>query len=611
MRRIQVWPLVAYLAGLLALFVGERLFSAEMMTRCALDGAGGLAMLAALLLRLRDRAAMSGDHKRVLGSVVLLMAGGIVAVALHWLAATPVVEALGLVDEGAERYSVVITVVWLIALLATVCPLMFVEIVLLAGAASPVLETARVHKAAEAGLVLALAASLLFAVNYLAAEHNSRHDLSYAKTTEPSSATLLLVESFSEPVRFVLFFPAANEVREEVIPYFKELAATNELVTLEVLDHDAEPVLAKELKARKNGTIVLARGEKSESYSLGTDIDKAKKKLKKLDKEVHKRLIKVAKPQLVSYLTTGHGERDWTKNEEDKRPPIKKLKTWLQFSNYKVERLGLAEGLASEVPEDASVVMVFGPEGEFLDEEVAALQAYLDAGGDMLVVLDAVEEATLEPLLAPMGITFHGDVLANDEVHIPKFHQLTDRVLLISDSFSSHATVKTMQKNSSKFPVVMPGIGYLETSKDIYGNAPEVIFKSLPKTWADLDGNLKFDKDTETRKVYTVGAAYERVISESEEEGQLTSRVVVLSGADMLSDMAIENDGNNNLLSNCLRWLVGEEELAGELTTEEDVRIQHTRKEDTWWFYSTIFGVPCCVLGAGILITNRRRRTRR
>ena len=43
---------------------------------------------------------------------------------------------------------------------------------------------------------------------------------------------------------------------------------------------------------------------------------------------------------------------------------------------------------------------------------------------------------------------------------------------------------------------------------------------------------------------------------------------------------------------------------------EEDVRIAHTRQEDVVWFYSTIFGVPLLVLGAGILYNHLRRRPR-
>jgi len=42
--------------------------------------------------------------------------------------------------------------------------------------------------------------------------------------------------------------------------------------------------------------------------------------------------------------------------------------------------------------------------------------------------------------------------------------------------------------------------------------------------------------------------------------------------------------------------------------SEVDVPIEHTRKQDVFWFYSTIFVVPALVLGAGFWVTTRRRR---
>ena len=451
-------------------------------------------------------------------------------------------------------------------------------------------------------------AALLFVVNYLAHEHNIREDLSYAKTTEPSQATLLLVESLAEPLRIVLFFSSGDDVKEEVEPYFEQLAAASEGTTVEVFDHDAEPALSKELKARKNGTVVLVHGANSESYDIGTDADKAKNKLKKLDEEVHKRLIKVAKPELVAYLTTGHGERDWTSTEDSEKAGIGDLRTLLRLFNYKVERLGLAEGLATEVPEDASLVAVVGPSQEFLPEELASLQAFLDRGGDLLVALDPEdEEQALTGLLASMGIEFVPHTLTHDAEFIPKTREMSDRQLLFSTRFTSHPAVKPLQKNASRFPVVMARAGYLEVAKTPAERKPEVVLKSMPKTWADVDGDLEFSGGDEKRRVYNIGMAVEKAVDTAAGEEEVSSRAMVLADADLVSDLALRNEGNTNLVANSLKWLIGEEELVGELTSEEDQKIQHTRKKDLWWFYSTTFGIPALVMGVGVLVTIRRR----
>lgn len=617
-QRVQPWPLLALLFGLIFFYLGERLFPASVATRVILDGIGGVLMIGAVAQRVRERIAARTDLKQALGTVLVFQVLAVVAVGLHWVAAPSLVDGLGLTGEGAERFRVVVHVLWTMLLISSVLPLSFLEVSLISTSRAPVLEVKRVRRSAEAGLVLALALSLLFAVNYLAEEHNVREDLSFSQTTQPSDGTLLLVESLSEPLRIVLFFPASNEVEEEVLPYFEALAAANELVTLEQVDHDAEPALAKELKARKNGTVVLARDEKTESLVLGTDEDKAKSKLRKLDKEIHKRLIKVAKPQLVAYFTTGHGERDWKMLDDEaggeaERLGLKDLKKLLQMFNYKTKRLGIAEGLASEVPDDASVVLIVGPTGELLDEEAAALRLYLERGGSVMVFLDPEQEALLEPLLGPLGVTFHRGVLTHEAKFIPKTGQLSDRQLLYTTSYSAHASTKRLQKNSSRYPTVLAGAGHLETTKAADGEAPEVVLKSQTKTFADLDSDLAFDDGEEERRVYNIGVALELAVDPEAEQGVSPGRALVFADADMISDLALRNPGNTNIVADSLKWMVGEEELAGEVASEEDRKILHTRKQNIWWFYSTTFAIPLVVIGIGVLVVLRRgsRRVRK
>jgi hypothetical protein len=68
--------------------------------------------------------------------------------------------------------------------------------------------------------------------------------------------------------------------------------------------------------------------------------------------------------------------------------------------------------------------------------------------------------------------------------------------------------------------------------------------------------------------------------------------------------------GNQVLFLDAVRWLVGEESFAGADTSEEDVHIERTKQQDLSWFYATIFGAPCLVLGAGVFVSRRSRRNR-
>jgi hypothetical protein len=89
-------------------------------------------------------------------------------------------------------------------------------------------------------------------------------------------------------------------------------------------------------------------------------------------------------------------------------------------------------------------------------------------------------------------------------------------------------------------------------------------------------------------------------------------RAFVLADADGLATRVLAGyPPNQYLLADALRWLGGEESFAGEVSSEEDVRIEHTKQEDLVWFYSTIFGVPALVLAAGLVLARRSRRPSR
>jgi hypothetical protein len=65
---------------------------------------------------------------------------------------------------------------------------------------------------------------------------------------------------------------------------------------------------------------------------------------------------------------------------------------------------------------------------------------------------------------------------------------------------------------------------------------------------------------------------------------------------------------NQYFLVDIVRWLGGEESFAGEISSEEDVRLEHSREKDVLWFYGTILGAPALVLGLGLAFARRARR---
>src|SRR5690606_21333896 len=193
-----------------------------------------------------------------------------------------------------------------------------------------------------------------------------------------------------EPVRVVAFFPDVNEVRSEVETYLRDLASGAPNLKVEIHDRLLVPKLAKELRAVQDGMAVLSRDSTVQTLSIGTDIEQARPKLKTLDRDFQEQMLKLARSKRTAYLTMGHGEINDSgrprSGEAARSAQI--VRTLLQKQNFTIRELGLSQGLAHDVPEDADVVLVLGPTEPLSREEIATLTRYAERGGRLVLALD-------------------------------------------------------------------------------------------------------------------------------------------------------------------------------------------------------------------------------
>jgi hypothetical protein len=163
--------------------------------------------------------------------------------------------------------------------------------------------------------------------------------------------------------------------------------------------------------------------------------------------------------------------------------------------------------------------------------------------------------------------------------------------------------------------------GWLEESKDFDGKVT-ITVRSLPDNWADLDGDISFDKANEKKKIRPVAAvvtgaeaqddqADAQADAQADDDTEPTVfRASVIADATAFSDLVLNNvRGNQQFVWDALHWLVGEESSAGTVESEEDVKIQHTQEDQVYWFYGTSLGVPLLVLLLGwTRVRSRRNR---
>jgi hypothetical protein len=488
-------------------------------------------------------------------------------------------------------------------------------------------ELAKVRELATSGLTVALAASFLMVTCHVATEHNKRVDVSYFKTSSPGEATINMVSSVADPIEVLLFFPQVNEVKTEVRGYFDELA--RRAYGLKVTEHDRmlSASLAREHRVTEDGTILLLHGERRERINVSTDFDQARRRdLRTFDSKVQEAIMRVIREPRVAYFTVGHGELNDRETRQALGPDeaglrADLLRRRLATLNYEVQNLGLSQGLAQDVPDDATIVFMLMPRAELLPEVQASLARYIRRGGALLIALDPRGEAALGPLEGALGVRFVGTPLTDDREFYPRRRNPSDHRIALTNQFSSHESITTLGRASAEAGILLMASGYLE---DAPFDPPEdpprrtYIIRSMPTTFADENDNYVFDDGLEERKRYNVAAAIERTPTPfdaprddagEDDDPASAMRALVFADGDMFSDGLLSQIPTLQILvDDAIKWLGGEEAFAGAAESEEDVRIEHTKNEDVVWFYATIVGGPVLVLGFGLGWVQWRRR---
>ncbi len=601
----KLWPSWALFIGSFLAFLGERVLSEGQNARMVLALLAGLCGLAALGQRLAEFSRAEGDKKYVAKS--LLLHSSLIVVSIGFYVMIPLFFSGE--EASDERFRSVIWGIWPVLWALGALPILSLEAAVLSVAFNDSYELYRVRASLRRGLTVSLLLGVLFYGNLLATRHDKKWELSSGARAVASAPTQKAVTELTKPVKVILFWSKANEVRETVERYFKPLTALNSNLVIEHRDQALASELAQKTGVTENGYIAVVQDQSSEKIRVGTKARNSKAALRRLDQNFLKALIKVVTTKKVAYFTTGHGERAFkSKHREDLRPPVTLMRRQLEAWQFEVKPLGVGEGLTERVPKDATVIFIVGPEKPFLPAEVETLKKAMEKGVRILVALEAEREGdTLAPLLEPLGLKFDKTLLANQRTNAPLTKTKADNYHIWSNRYASHASVTTMTRNS-KLATVFGKTGSLARFSDpkLKGFKTDMVLSAVLDTFQDT--NLSATHDEGEKKSHFGLAAVATKTSTTGKKKDET-RIFVLADADVLSDKLIKMiQGNAYLFGDIVYWLKIDEQPVVPTITEKDVRIVHKKEEDNLIFYGTTFGIPVLVLLLGV-IANRRKHS--
>ncbi|MFO5439502.1 MAG: GldG family protein, partial [Dolichospermum sp.] len=218
------------------------------------------------------------------------------------------------------------------------------------------------------------------------------------------------------------------------------------------------------------------------------------------------RLQQMINPKTAKvYFLQGHSEHPLSGSKGS----ISQAIQCLIDKNFTISTLNLAE--RPQVPNDADVVIVAGPQKELLTGEVTTLQNYLNRGGNLLLMIDPNTNPKIDTLLKEWVVRLDNRLVIDNS---GESLQLGPATILVTE-YGQHPITQDFANNISVYPLTRP----LEIDP-VSGVESMVLLKTkpYPNSWAESDQKsekLEFNEDKDLKGPLTLGVALTRKLLNS------------------------------------------------------------------------------------------------
>ncbi|MBQ0043788.1 MAG: Gldg family protein [Bacteroidales bacterium] len=305
------------------------------------------------------------------------------------------------------------------------------------------------------------------------------------------------------------------------------------------------------------------------------------------EKEISSAMKKMINDPVKVATVTGHGERS-VRRRSDRDFSL--FATNGQFRNamvnqgFDMEEVVLSEG----VPEDINILFIPDPASVLSDEDLSAVDAFVERGGNLMILTDAGRQDVISGLLSRFGVKAGEDIELDGNV-------MGRATQAAADKFKGFYA--SMRRNPARTSVQMPGAMSMEI-------ADTSTFKALPLLVSD---------SLSTAGPQTLALALTRKRGENEKE----QRVIIVGDADCFSNSVLQlvssdqssRAYNFDMLPGSFRWLCyGEFPIspAHKPYIDSDVRLTPMQMPLVRALYNYV--IPAVIALVGIVILYRRRK---
>lgn len=412
-------------------------------------------------------------------------------------------------------------------------------------------------------------------------------DLTQEGRRKLAPQTIQVLRSMNQQVEVTCFFLKVDDelvwiAQDKTLRFLEQCQQYTGLLNVEVLDPQIDMHRLEALqisRASTQGTIVLHAGDRKRVITLTGGSPRLQ------ERDFTNALINVLRDrELTVGFLTGHKER----RVDDDRPGLgaSAFGNLLAAESYEVKNVAIQLS-DPEVPAECDILVINNPLGDLYAQDIKAIDAFLEGGGRLLVLLEPWESVTsaagegerMRPWLeerfgikvgSDMVITKEREGVASVELrnNDAPFEDVDEGFMQFAGSFNKEHGI------TQGFDQVM----LLQTARSVSISplapgeaAVSELIRTTPDYWAETDlralkqqGQASKHEEEQGGPISLAAASVRRSETLDDTGQPLTSRVVVVGDADFAVNGQLESaeiPGNLNFLLNVIAWLGERQDL--------------------------------------------------
>jgi ABC-type uncharacterized transport system involved in gliding motility auxiliary subunit len=402
-----------------------------------------------------------------------------------------------------------------------------------------------------------------------------------------------VLDGLEADVRLLAFLRSQDPRNVVIRDLLRQFELRSPRVRVDVVDVNRSPSLAREYDVASYGALVVESGGRRRV--VGSPREEV----------LIAAILQVTRQErrTVGWVL-GHGEGDLA--SIDRRRGYSTARRALESEYYEVVPVSLMGG---DVPVGTSTLVIAGPSKDFLPEELAALDRYLQRPGRALVMVDPHQAPSLAAFLERYHVRLGPDVVVDPDARLYGGEYVTMQLGYDRGAHPILSPLTAAPLFSRSRSVEVPtgagrdtvGVVFLRTGEQSWTTAdPEVTRTAVPA----------FVQGRDRHGPIGVGAevAFRPPVLPGEEPRQ--GRLVVFGNAQFANNFFIELLGNKDLFVNAVAWLVRDPEGIGRRNPQQVPGINQffVSEEDgvrLYWASAVLLPAAFALVGVGLAARRR------